>query len=204
MPVPAQDPTPERAPAALLLVDVINGYDFEGAEKLIPRARPVVPILADLRKRAKAAGMPVIYANDNFQRWRDDFRAVVARCTAPGAPGRALVAPLVPEGDDYFVLKPKHSAFFGTPLELLLDRLGVKTLVVGGFASDICVLATLADAKMREYRLIVPEDAGAAETPTAHAQALAYARRVLDAVTPPAAEVDVEALMQADDGDEEG
>jgi nicotinamidase-related amidase len=202
--VPEQDPTPERAPAALLLVDVINGYDFEGAEKLVAHARAVVPVLADLKRRAKAAGMPVVYANDNFHRWRDDFRAVVARCTAPGAPGRALVAPLVPDEDDYFILKPKHSAFFGTPLELLLGRLGVRTLVVGGFASDICVLATLADAKMREYRLILPADAGAAETPTAHAQALAYARRVLDAETPPAAEVDVEALMRGDDGDEAG
>ncbi len=189
-----QDHTPERAPAALLLVDVINAYDFPGAEKLLPFAEQAVPVMADLKQRAKAAGIPVIYTNDNFQRWRDDFKAVVDRCL--DGPGRRLVEPLVPDDDDYFVLKPKHSAFFGTPLELLLDRLGVHTLVVAGFASDICVLATLTDAKMREYRLIVPPDAGAAETAAAHEQAVDYARRVLDAETPPAAEVDFEELME--------
>src|SRR5688500_4931697 len=189
------DPTPDTAPAALLLVDVINRYDFDGADALIEQARPVVPVLAALKRRAKATGVPVIYANDHFGRWRDDFRAVVRSATSAGARGKKLVEPLIPDKDDYFVLKPKHSAFFGTPLGFLLGGLGTRTLIVCGFATDICVLATLVDAKMREYRLVVPSDASAAETATAHAQTLAYARRVLDAETPTAANVDLKALV---------
>jgi nicotinamidase-related amidase len=158
-------------------------------------ARPAVRVLSALKKRAKAAGVPVIYANDHFGRWRDDFQSVVTRATAAGAPGRKLVEPLVPGPDDYFVLKPKHSAFFGTPLEFLLNGLGTRTLIVAGFASDICVLATLVDARMREYKLVVPSDASAAETATAHSQTLSYARRVLDADTPRAADIDPAGLM---------
>ncbi|HLA63515.1 MAG TPA: isochorismatase family cysteine hydrolase [Rhodothermales bacterium] len=193
----AQDPTPEQAPAALVLVDVINTYDFPGAEDLRPWAAKAVPVIADLKKRAKAAGMPVIYTNDHFSHWRDDFRAVVRR--ALDGPSRALVEPLLPDEDDYFVLKPKHSAFFGTPLDLLLDRLGARTIILTGVAADICILATAVDAKMREYRLIIPSDATAAESDEAYEQALAYARRVLDAETPPAADVNVEALMERED-----
>jgi nicotinamidase-related amidase len=191
----SSDHTPDTAPVALLLVDVINAYDFDGAEALMEHARPAVRVLSALKKRAKAAGVPVIYANDHFGRWRDDFKSVVTRATAAGAPGRKLVEPLVPGPDDSFVLKPKHSAFFGTPLEFLLNGLGTRTLMVAGFASDICVLATLVDARMREYKLVVPSDASAAETATAHSQTLSYARRVLDADTPRAADIDPAGLM---------
>jgi nicotinamidase-related amidase len=114
---------------------------------------------------------------------------MLKRATDPSAGGRDIVKPLAPEQDDYFVLKPRHSAFFGTPLEFLLAGLETQTLVVAGFASDICVLATLVDAKMRDYRLIVPADASAAESKSAHEQALAYGRRVLDAATPKASAV---------------
>lgn len=198
----AQDAAPERAPAALVLVDVINTYDFPGAEDLRPWAAKAVPVIADLKKRAKAAGMPVIYANDNFHRWRDDFRAVIER--ALDGPGRALVEPLLPDEDDYFVLKPKHSAFFSTPLGLLLDRMGARTLILVGVAADICVLATATDAKMREYALIIPSDTTAAESDEAYEQTLAYARRVLDADTPPAAEIDLEALMKGEKSEDGG
>jgi len=190
---------PDRSPTALLLVDIINPFDFEGAGALLEHARPAVRAITGLKKRARAAGVPVIYANDHFGRWREDFRAVVRRATADGAPGRKLVEQIVPEEDDYFVLKPKHSAFYGTALDFLLGQMGVRRLVVAGFASDICVLATLVDARMREYRLVVPTDASAAESKTAHGNALSYARRVLDAETPTAAELDFHRLVRTGD-----
>jgi nicotinamidase-related amidase len=182
-------PTPERAPTVLLLVDVINPFDFEGAKKLLEHARPAAKRIAALKRRGKEAGVPAIYANDHFGRWRDDFRTVLERAMGPEAAGRDIVRLLEPEEDDYFVLKPRHSAFFGTPLDFLLAGLETRTLIVTGFASDICVLATLIDAKMRDFKLVMPADASAAESKTAHSTALAYARRVLDAETPAAAEV---------------
>ncbi|HYE95793.1 MAG TPA: isochorismatase family cysteine hydrolase, partial [Rubricoccaceae bacterium] len=135
-------------------------------------------------------------ANDNFGRWQDDFRKVVRRATADDAAGRVLVAPLEPGPDDYFVLKPKLSGFFATPLEVLLEHLGAETLILAGVAADFCVLATALDAHMRGFRVVIPEDCTASENPTRLADALAYARRACDADTRPQAEQDFNALRQ--------
>ncbi len=78
-----------------------------------------------LKRRAKAAGIPVIYANDNFGRWKSDFRWILERCLQEGDARRPLAERLAPDEDDYFVLKPKHSAFFATTLHTLLRYLSV-------------------------------------------------------------------------------
>jgi len=177
------------SPVALLIVDVVNPFDFDGAEQLLPRARSAAGPLAGLAQRARDEGVPVVYANDNFSDWTEGFEALVERCVRPGAPGRDVVQALRPRPGDYVVLKPMPSAFFQSPLETLLGRLGVETLVVAGFATDICVLATAIDAAMRGLRLVLPQDASAAETEAAHRAALVHVRRVLHAETPPAAAV---------------
>lgn len=110
-------PASNRANTALLLIDVINDLEFDGGDNLLLRALPMASALAALKRRAKALGIPVIYANDNFGRWRSDFPNLLNRCLQPGVRGRPIVAQLQPEEDDYFVLKPKHSAFFQTNLE---------------------------------------------------------------------------------------
>jgi nicotinamidase-related amidase len=185
---------PDTHPVALLLVDVINPLDFPEADQLLRHAVPAAERLAQLKRRARAAGVPVVYANDNFGRWRSDLSAVVERCSEPGCKGRTLVERLRPDEDDYFVLKPKHSAFFSTTLDTLLRYLGTRTLVLGGFAADICVLFTANDAYMRDLRLVVPSD-GVASNETADRDAvLALMRRVLKAETPRADEIDVRGL----------
>lgn len=93
--------TDQCCSSALLLIDVINDFDFEGGEQLLKRAPPVVRALARLVARARAAGIPIIYANDNFGPWRSDFHAMVRHCCRRGAAGRHLVQPLKPELDDY-------------------------------------------------------------------------------------------------------
>src|SRR4051812_7620156 len=75
---------PDSHPAALLLVDVINPCDFPEADDFLRNALPAVRNIAVLKRRAVEAGVPVIYANDNFGRWRSDLKAVVQRCLAPG------------------------------------------------------------------------------------------------------------------------
>lgn len=157
---------PENAAGhtALLIIDMINCWDFPDAEKLLPRAEAIAPRIAALKSRSRNAGVPVIYANDNRGRWRSDFPALVGLSLGQGGAGAAITSALQPDADDYFVLKPKHSAFFGTPLELLLQHLNARRLVLTGVASDQCVLATAMEAVMRDLAVVVPRDCVASQS----------------------------------------
>lgn len=150
--------------AALLIIDMVSRWEFEDADKLLPRAKAIAPFIARLKKRARSAGVPVIYANDNAGRWRSDFRALIAEAREAGGSGREIAELLAPDQDDYFLLKPKQSAFFGTPLELLLQHLQAKKLLLTGVASDQCVLVTAAEAVMRDFGVTVPRDCVASQT----------------------------------------
>src|ERR1041384_6334614 len=172
---------PDSSAAVLLLIDVINDLEFEGAEVLLPSAMKMAAVLAAFKRRAKEQGIPVIYVNDNFGRWRSDFPKLVEYCSREEARGREIVVRLKPEDDDYFVLKPKHSAFFQTNLEILLDYLGVSTLIMTGMAADICVLFRANDAYMRDFRVIIPADCVASESRQRNEQALDLMERVLKA-----------------------
>ncbi|RYZ06151.1 MAG: cysteine hydrolase [Myxococcales bacterium] len=180
----------EESRVALLLVDVINAFDFPGAEPLVRAAHHAAPKILTLRERAHAAGVPVIYVNDNFGRWRSDFRRTVAACSDPSFPGHAVARLLAPLEADYFVLKPRHSGFYCTALELLLEQLGVKRLVITGFAANICVLLTAGDAHMRGYEVWVPMDCTASNSEELTAQALEQVRLIAGARTEEAAKVD--------------
>jgi len=190
---------PDAAPVALLLIDVINAMDFDGGETLARNALPAARALAKLRQKAKALGIPVIYANDNFGKWRSDFREVVEHALEE-VPGRPIAKLLKPEKDDYFVLKPKHSAFYATTLDTLLKYLGTRRLVMGGFSGDVCVLFTAGDAYMRDLHVHVPSDCIASVNAEENRRALAYMRRVLDVRTAPSTAVDLDALLKEDAG----
>jgi nicotinamidase-related amidase len=195
---------PDAAPVALLLIDVINAMDFEdGGERLAENALPAARRLAELRRQAKALEIPVIYANDNFGKWRSDFREVVEHALED-VPGRPIAELLKPEKDDYFVLKPKHSAFYATTLDTLLKYLGTRRLVMGGFSGDVCVLFTAGDAYMRDLHVHVPSDCVASVSDEENRRALAYMRRVLDVRTAPSTAIDLRALLEGhDDGEDE-
>ncbi|OJW23475.1 MAG: isochorismatase [Planctomycetales bacterium 71-10] len=185
---------PDKADGALLLIDVVNRFDFPDADALLAHARPIAEPLARLADRARKAGVPVIYVNDNFGRWRSDFASLVEHCLEPDAPGREFVAKLRPEEDDYLVIKPKHSGFFSTTLGTLLEYLGARTLILTGVTTDICVLFTANDAYMRDFGLVIPEDCVAAVDEDDDRTALKLMRRVLKADVRPSSEIDLEAL----------
>jgi len=176
---------PDTHNTALLLIDVINALDFPEADELLPHALAAARRIAALRERARKAGIPCVYVNDNFGRWRSDFREVVKACSAQGVRGRPLVDLLRPAEDDYFVLKPKHSGFFSSSLELLLEKLGSRELVLAGFAGNICVLFTANDAYMRDFKLYVPQDCCASNSPHDNEHALRQMRLLLKARTEP-------------------
>jgi nicotinamidase-related amidase len=174
---------------ALLLIDVINELEFDGAERLLPGALAMARRVARLKRRAAAAGVPCIYVNDNFGQWRSDFRKLVERCLG-GGPRGEVIARLLPPGDeDYFVLKPLHSGFYSTALDTLLRELGARTLVICGLATEACVLFTASDAYIRGFEVIVPRDGCASESAPRHRHALETMTKVLKARTTPCARV---------------
>lgn len=192
----AGEPVVERSPVALLLIDVINTMDFAGSEDLVRFAEPMAEQIAGLKARAAEAEIPRIYVNDNFGRWRSDFRRTVEICAAPDQPGHEVTRILRPTEDDYFVLKPMHSGFYATALEVLLERLGARTLILTGIAGNLCVLFTANDAYMRHYRLVVPHDCTASNSTRDNDQALEQMERFLDADTRPAADIDFAPLIE--------
>ena len=175
-------PDARASPVALLLIDVINPMDFEGAEALLPAALSAASHIVELKRRARAACVPVIYVNDNFDCWYLGFRELVEKLRAETVPGARIIELLAPEsGFDFYVLKPSHSGFFRTGLEVLLERLEVQTLVLTGFAGDICVLFTANDAYMRGFEVVVPADCVASEREADNAHALRHMARLLKA-----------------------
>ncbi|MBL8792978.1 MAG: cysteine hydrolase, partial [Planctomycetia bacterium] len=148
----------------------------------------------DLKRRARLAGLPVIYANDNFGRWRSDFNAQVEHCLHDGVRGRPIVELLRPDEEDYFVLKPKHSGFYSTPLDLLLEYLGVETLILTGVAGNICVLFTAHDGYLRDFHLHVPADCVASNTEAENRTALEQMQHILKADIRMAAELELAAF----------
>jgi nicotinamidase-related amidase len=188
---------PDQCDVALLLIDVINDLEFPGGDRLEPSGRRMAEHLAPLIARARSAHVPVIYVNDNFGRWRSDFRSLLQHCLQEDVLGREIARMLVPEESDYFVLKPKHSGFYSTTLELVLQHLGPTTLVLTGIAAENCVLFTAHDAYLRDYRLRIPSDCVASQCERDAELALAHMHRVLKADTRPSTEVDLEALARA-------
>jgi len=187
---------PDNSDAALLLIDVINDFEFEGGEALLDLALPVGKNIARLKKAAKEAGIAAIYVNDNFGRWQSDFRKIVTHSREDSAKGKAFVELLLPEEDDYFVLKPKHSGFFSTSLELLLKHLTATNLILTGIAGNNCVLFTANDAYMRDYKLFVPADCVVSNTAEENEYALKQMQTVLKADTRMSMDLDLVEIAQ--------
>jgi nicotinamidase-related amidase len=182
---------PDNSSVVLLLVDVINDLEFSGGDVLAQHALPAAKNVAALKHRTSRAGIPTIYVNDNFGKWRSDFRTLVSHCIDDDTRGRPIAEILKPQPEDYFVLKPKQSAFYSTTLDLLLKHLGAKTLIIAGFTGDICILFTAIDAHIRDYQLILPNDCIVSQDMDENERILKYAERVLEADIGPSSEIEL-------------
>jgi nicotinamidase-related amidase len=180
------EPKLGRSPVVLLLVDFVNPLRFPGAEKLAPLATAAALATQNLRRRLSNSGIRTIYANDNYGDWNAEFRDIWRRCSKAADTSARIARLLRPATGDITILKPRHSAFHATPLDLLLRQLKCKRLILTGLAADNCVLFTAMDAYLRGYALWVPQDCVAAESEEAKVQALAQMRRALKAETRPA------------------
>ena len=188
---------PDTCPVALLLIDWINDLEFTGGEKLLPQALSAARATAALRTRAKKAGVPVIYCNDNFGKWRSDFRTLLEHVLHDDVRGGPIAELLAPDEEDYFVLKPKHSGFHSTSLDVLLAHLGATTLILTGIAGNFCVLFTAQDAYMRDFKLVVPRDCLASEEEVDNRHALEHMAKTCKADTGPSSGIDFARLRKA-------
>ncbi|WP_210367914.1 isochorismatase family cysteine hydrolase [Bacillus sp. REN3] len=173
---------------ALLIIDMINNFDFDAGEALAEKTSNIIGPILDLKKTFNEKDMPVIYINDHYNLWQADFEKIMDYCR--NEKSEEIINRISPEENkDYFLIKPKHSAFYGTALHTLLQDLHVDTLVITGVAGNICVLFTANDAYMREYKLIIPEDCIASNSDQDNEYALTMMRNVLTADIKPSGEL---------------
>jgi nicotinamidase-related amidase len=170
-----------RSRSVLLLVDFINPLQFPGADSIAPAALQAARCTARLKQVLAQRGIPAVYANDNYGTWRSQFSDVLEYCQ--GLPGEAgeIARVLAPAECDLSILKPRHSAFYATALELLLTQMQAHELIVVGLSADMCVQLTAMDAYLRGYAVWAPADCTAAETPERQRESLAYIERVFKA-----------------------
>ena len=188
---------PDKSNVALLLIDVISDFEFENGEKIFKHALPMARKLAALREKAKAANVPVVYVNDNFGKWQSNFTNLLEHAIHEKVRGSKIVEMLKPDEEDYFVLKPKHSGFYSTTLDILLEYLEADTLILTGITTDICILFTANDAYMRDFKLIIPSDCVATVEKKENMHALKYLNKVLKADTSTSDNIDFKRLKSA-------
>ena len=189
---------PDKSPVALLLIDVINDFEFPGGDRLFENALPIARRLHELAARARTLGIPVVYVNDNFGKWQSDKQELLRHCLEDEVRGTPFVEQLVPDDEDYFVLKPKHSGFYSTTLATLLAYLQARTLILTGLAGNSCVLFTASDAFLRDFHIVVPADCTASIDGRDNEHALRQMREILHADTTPSTELDLERLRRGD------
>jgi len=187
---------PDKSKTVLLIIDMISDFEFEDGEKLYPHAEPTAKNLAEFAQRARKAKIPVVYINDNFGKWRSDFKKQLKHSQSKSVRGHKIARLLAPKKNDYFVLKAKHSAFYSTTLDILLDYLGAETLILTGVATDICILFTANDAYMRDFKLFIPRDCVAANEENINEETLKYLERILKADTRRSGAIDLNKLQK--------
>ena len=163
---------PDQSRSVLLLIDLINDLSFPNNEHLVRNSEKLARAIVRLKERCQRAGIPAIYVNDNHGKWKSNFSAVLQHCLRPEAPGRAMVKLLAPATEDYVILKPKHSAFYGTPLATILEYIGARTAILAGLTTNACVLIAAGELYVRDFRVLVPSDCVAALTDGDQRQAL--------------------------------
>jgi nicotinamidase-related amidase len=173
-----------RRKQALLVLDLVSEFEFDDWRRILAVAQRIAPRISRLKARANAAKVPVIYVNDTAGKWESDQTRFVERCLAKSARGRKVVRRIEPLPEDYFIFKPKHSAFYATPLAELLERLATRELILTGLTSHQCVLFTAMDAHIREYNVVVPRDCIGAAIPAQTRYALFVLNQALEAATP--------------------
>lgn len=143
---------------ALIVVDVLNAYDHEDADRLVASVDEALPNMEALLAQARDRDVLRIYVNDNFDDWTLDRGKLLERAMATEH-GRRLVEPLAPDDDVALVLKGRHSIFWETPLAYMLRQHDVGRVVLCGQVTEQCILYSALDAHIRHFHVTVAADA---------------------------------------------
>lgn len=146
------------ADTVVLVVDMLNAYEHPDADQLSDNVADMVGTLADLIHRGRERDdVDVIYVNDNYGDFTGDWDDIVQGALDGARPD--LVKPILPAPDCLRLSKVRHSAFYATQLDYLLQQIDPKRLVITGQVTEQCVLYTALDAYVRHYDVVVPPDA---------------------------------------------
>jgi nicotinamidase-related amidase len=141
---------------ALIVVDMLNSYEHEDADRLTQSVESVVEPIADLVARAVRDEIEVIYVNDNYGDWKSSKEDLVRQALEGARPD--LVEPLMPPPEADFVMKARHTIFYMTPLEYLLGQREIRHVVLTGQVTEQCILYSALDAYVRHYEVSIPRD----------------------------------------------
>ncbi|NDV93111.1 isochorismatase family protein [Alteromonas sp. 345S023] len=186
---------PDKSKVVLIIIDMINDLEFEDGDKMLPFALEAAHNIAEFKELLQQKSIPTIYVNDNFGKWRSDFRQLVKHVLEDNVRGEAVAKILQPIDDDYFVIKARHSGFFGTTLETLLQHLGAETLILSGLTADMCVQFTAQDAHMRQFNVIVPPDLVVCANQNTKRIALSQMAETCKAETPLSSNINLEEYL---------
>ena len=142
---------------ALLIIDMINDFQFTHGKILADKTMKMIPNILELKKVMNQYQLPIIYVNDHYDLWQADYTKIIEKCT--NNISKDVIERITPSNEDFFLIKPKHSAFYDTPLHTMLLHLNVTDLILTGIAGNICVLFTANDAYMRDFSLTIPKNA---------------------------------------------
>jgi nicotinamidase-related amidase len=143
---------------AVVVIDMMNTYQHDDAEDLIPNVEKIIDPLADLVRRAREDdGVDLVYVNDNYGDFSAEFSDIVRAALDGARPD--LIKPIAPVGASRLMTKVRHSAFYATALAYLLGRLETKRLILTGQVTEQCILYTALDAYVRHLPVVIPTDA---------------------------------------------
>jgi nicotinamidase-related amidase len=143
--------------SVLIVIDMLNPYEHDDADELAAHVADIVDPMRRLIERARESEAELVYVNDNY----GDFTASRGQLVERACSGRhpELVEPIVPDDDCDLLQKVRHSVFYSTSLEYLLQQREVTRLILTGQVTEQCVLYSALDAYVRHFSVCIPSDA---------------------------------------------
>ncbi|TLD43231.1 MAG: Nicotinamidase [Candidatus Jettenia ecosi] len=165
---------------AIIIADMLNDFVNEHAPLEVPKSRMIIdPIRAEIKK-ARKKRVPIIYCCDAHKNNDREFQ-LWPRHAVKGTEGAQVIWQLEPQKEDYMIAKTSYSCFYKTSLDTLLKKLGITGVMITGVVTNICVLYTAAEAYMRGYKIVIPQDCVAALTQSEHQFVLQQMKRIFHA-----------------------
>jgi ureidoacrylate peracid hydrolase len=178
----------DLANSAVLVVDIQNDWCHEDGVYAkggndVAILQDTVPKVEELLAGARRYKVPIVHIKTTHSRWTDSpswrarlpksFNIDTGAFLKPGSWGAEFYK-IVPQDDEYIVTKHRYSAFVDTDLDLALRSTGIRTIIMTGFASNVCVQATALHGFMRDYYVVILEDCTATFSTQEHRIALTH------------------------------